>query len=173
MHWTRGTCSTDVGHRAVARGATAGTSKISRPNDRDDATGVHVDACVAHVRGSSYQGVATLPGRNLTLQWPRAAGPLQSDADRGARRRGSGAPARAARGHARHDVLHRRHPLRHLLHLPAPEGVPYILHRVGCSAMHGTLHKVWCGDSFSGAAHAASGPACNSYVKGSLIMSLG
>lgn len=101
------------------------------------------------------------------------AGPFQPDADGGARGRGAGAAAVAAQGHARHDVLHRRHPLRHLLHLPAPEGVPYILHRVGCSAMHGTLHKVWCGDSFSGAAHAASGPACNSYVKGSLIMSLG
>ena len=50
------------------------------------------------------------------------AGSLQPDADGGARGRGAGAAARAIRGHARHDVLHRRHPLRHLLHLPAPEG---------------------------------------------------
>lgn len=53
----------------------------------------------------------------------RPAGPVSGDARRREWRAAAGDAAGGGPRHPRHDVLHRRHPLRHLLHLPALPGL--------------------------------------------------
>lgn len=52
-----------------------------------------------------------------------SAGQLPRDAHRGAAHHGAALPRGRRPRPARHDLLHRRHPLRRLRHVPAPEGV--------------------------------------------------